>query len=148
MLTMFFHDRQIEQNLVECVQTIHIDDDHHTPSAHTFPNVNDQARLLCTQSCFGFAGPDREEIPLRHGCWILDAKISVIQHLVVLLQPSSLHGYLLVPDRRLRQSHHIECVQGTVRWYNPISRPCAVHFPCHTNENRCPDHWVQSKYRT
>ena len=50
---MFFHDRQIEQNLIECVQTIHIDDSHHTPSAHTFPDVDDHARLLCAQGCFG-----------------------------------------------------------------------------------------------
>ena len=37
MLAMFFHDRQIEQNLVERIRTVHIDDSHHTPRAHTFP---------------------------------------------------------------------------------------------------------------
>jgi hypothetical protein len=56
MLAVFFHDRQIEQNLVEHVWTIHIGDSHHTPRAHTFPDVENYARLLCPQSGFGFAG--------------------------------------------------------------------------------------------
>ena len=45
MLAMFFHDRQIEQNSVERVQTIHIGDSHYTPRAHTFPDVDDDACL-------------------------------------------------------------------------------------------------------
>jgi hypothetical protein len=62
MLAMFFHDRQIEQDLVERIQAIHIDDSYHTPSAHTFPDVEDQAGLLCAQSRLRFAGPDRKEV--------------------------------------------------------------------------------------
>src|ERR1700741_3259243 len=84
MLAMFFHDRQIEQDLVERIQAIHIDDSYHTPSAHTFPDVEDQAGLLCAQSRLRFAGPDRKEVLLRHGCRILDVEISVIQHLALL----------------------------------------------------------------
>jgi len=61
-----------------------IDDGHHTPRAHAFPEVDDHARLLCAQSCFGFAGKDRKEILLRHGCRILDVEIKVIQHVVFL----------------------------------------------------------------
>src|SRR5689334_21506283 len=80
MLAMFFHDRQIERDLVERIQAIHIDDSYHTPSAHTFPDVEDQAGLLCAQSRLRFAGPDRKEVPLRHGCRMLDVE-SVIQHL-------------------------------------------------------------------
>jgi hypothetical protein len=85
MLAMVFHDRQIEENLVERVRTIHIGDSHHTTRAHTFPEVDHHARLLCAQTCFGFAGPNREEILLRHGCRILEVEINVIQHLVFLL---------------------------------------------------------------
>src|SRR5262245_29292693 len=89
MLAMFLHDRQIEQNLVDRVWTIHIDDSHHPPRAHTFPDVDDHARLLGAQSCFGFAGPDREKLLLRHGCGILDVEISVIQHAAFLLWSSA-----------------------------------------------------------
>src|SRR5262245_38683403 len=78
MLTVLFHDRQIEQDLVDRVWTIHIDHSDHTPGADTLPDVDDDARLLCAQSCFGFAGPNREELPLGHGCRILDLKVSVI----------------------------------------------------------------------
>ena len=46
MLAMFFHDRQIEQNFVERVRTIHFGDSHHTPRAHTFPDVDDHAPSL------------------------------------------------------------------------------------------------------
>src|SRR6185312_12271554 len=80
VLAMFFHDRQIEEHLVDRIRTIHIDDSYHTPRAHTFPDVDDHAHLLRAQGCVGFAGPDREEILLRHGCRILEAEISVIQH--------------------------------------------------------------------
>ena len=39
MLAMFFHDRQIERNLVERVRTIYIDDNHHTPRARRSAHV-------------------------------------------------------------------------------------------------------------
>jgi hypothetical protein len=41
MLTVFFHDRQIEQELVERIRTIHVDDNDYTPQPHTFPDVDD-----------------------------------------------------------------------------------------------------------
>ena len=37
MLAMFFHNRQIEQNLVERVWAIHIDDGHHPPGEQVVP---------------------------------------------------------------------------------------------------------------
>ena len=50
------------------------------PGAHTFPDVDDHARLLCADGCFGFAGPDREEILLRHGRRIFDVEVNVIRN--------------------------------------------------------------------
>jgi hypothetical protein len=73
VLAMFFHDdRQIEQHLVDRVRTIHIDDSYHTPRAHTFPDVDDHARLLRPKA----ASASRAQIEKKSFC-DMDAEYSM-----------------------------------------------------------------------